>query len=164
MLGAAVGEIVAVDRGHDDVGEPELGDRVGDARRLGVVERVRQPGAHVAEGAGAGAGLAHDHEGRVLLLPALADVGAARLLADGGELVLAHDAVGVGEARRRAGRAHADPGRLLGRGLVGPVRLFRVARPFGPLGAPGAIDEDGHFSSCAGGSFAQARLLIMPQI
>ena len=45
MLGAAVGEIVAVDRGDDDMGEAELGDGVGDARGLAGVERVRQAGA-----------------------------------------------------------------------------------------------------------------------
>ena len=84
---AAVGEIVAVDRGHHDVGQAELGDRVGDARGLGGVERVGQPGPHIAERAGARAGVAHDHEGRVFLLPALADVGAARLLAHGIKLV-----------------------------------------------------------------------------
>ena len=83
MPRAAIGEIVAVDRGHHDMGEAEPGDRVGDALRLVLVERIRQAGAHVAEGAGAGAGLPHDHEGRMALVPAFADVGAARLLADG---------------------------------------------------------------------------------
>ena len=85
------------------MGEAKLGDRVGDARGLVFVERVGQAGAHVAEGAGAGAGVAHDHEGRVALVPAFADVGAARLLADGGELELAHEAHGLGD--RPASRA-----------------------------------------------------------
>ena len=52
-----------------------------------------QAGAHVAEGAGARAGVAHDHEGGVLLRPALADIGAAGLLAHGHQAVLADDAV-----------------------------------------------------------------------
>ena len=44
---------------------------------------ARQARAHVAKSAGARAGFAHDHEGRVALVPAFADVGAARFLADG---------------------------------------------------------------------------------
>ena len=81
MRRAAVVEIVAVDRGDDDMGEPELGHGLGDMRRLVRIERAGQAGLDVAEGAGARAGVAHDHEGRVLLLPALADIGAAGLLA-----------------------------------------------------------------------------------
>ena len=63
------------------------------------------PGAHVAEGAGARAGVAEDHEGRVLLRPALADIRAAGLLADRDELVLAHDVAGL--APRPASPARA---------------------------------------------------------
>ena len=74
----AVVEVVAVDRGDDHMREPELGRRLGDMLGLGRIERAGQAGLHVAEGAGARAGVAHDHEGRVLLLPALADIGAAR--------------------------------------------------------------------------------------
>ena len=65
------------------MGKAEPGDAVCDTLRLVLVKGARQAGAHVAERAGAGAGLAHDHEGRVALVPAFADVGAARLLADG---------------------------------------------------------------------------------
>ncbi len=83
MRSAAVGEIVAVDAGDDDMREAELGGRLRHVFRLGRVERARQPGLHIAEGAGARAGVAHDHEGGVLLLPALADVGAAGLLTHG---------------------------------------------------------------------------------
>ena len=91
MPRAAVGEIVAVDRGDDDVLEAQLGDRLADVRRLVRVERAGQAGLDVAEGAGARAGVAHDHQGGVLLLPALADIGAAGFLADGEQAVLAHD-------------------------------------------------------------------------
>ena len=56
------------------------------------IERPRQPGRHVAEGAGARAGVAHDHHGGVALRPALADVGAGRLLAHRDEPVLAQHA------------------------------------------------------------------------
>ena len=112
MLRPAVGEIVAVDRGHHDVGEPEPGGGVADPRWLSRVERPRQAGAHVAEGAGAGAGVAHDHEGRVLLLPAFTDVGAVRLNAYGVKAVRAHDAARLCIARR-ARRLDPNPIGLL---------------------------------------------------
>ncbi len=41
MLRAAIVEIVAIDRGDDDVGKPELGGGVGDMLRLGGIERLR---------------------------------------------------------------------------------------------------------------------------
>ena len=91
--------------------EAELLGRRGDALGLVRIERPRQAGAHVAEGAGARARVAHDHEGGVALAPALADVGAAGLLAHGGEAVPAHDADRLGMRRRPRG-AHADPRRL----------------------------------------------------
>src|SRR5271165_5629758 len=144
MPGPAVGEIVTVDRGHHDMGEAELGDGVGDTARLVGVERVRQPGTHIAKGAGAGAGLAHDHEGRVALVPTLADVGAARLLADGSELVPPHQRprLSVDGGTRRF---DPDPGGLAGDRLVWPMRLLGVAR----AGAPGVfsegVDEPSHW-------------------
>ena len=76
--------------------EAELGNGVADVGGLFGVERRWQAGAHVAERAGAGAGVAHDHQGGVALGPALADVGAAGLLADGGEAVLFHDGPRLG--------------------------------------------------------------------
>ena len=115
MLRAAVGEIVAVDRGDDDVGKPELRRRFADMRGLVRVERAGQTGLDIAEGAGARAGVAHDHEGGVLLLPALADVRAAGLLADGVQAVGAHDSVGVGVTLRHR-RLDADPVGLCGGG------------------------------------------------
>ena len=45
MLRAAVGEVVAVHRGDDDVVQAELGHRVGDLLRLVRVERLGQAGA-----------------------------------------------------------------------------------------------------------------------
>ena len=41
MARAAVGKIVAIDRGDDDMREAELGDGVGDARGLVRIERAR---------------------------------------------------------------------------------------------------------------------------
>src|SRR5690606_31662171 len=90
---------------------------------------------HRAVLAGAGADVAEDDEGRGPRLPALADVGAVRLLADGVQPLLAHQLLQpqvVGAARR----AHLEP--------------FRLARPDGdPLlslrqvegGLPLALDD-----------------------
>ena len=39
MARPAVGEIVAVDRGHHDMGKPELGGRLRDMLGLGRIER-----------------------------------------------------------------------------------------------------------------------------
>ena len=90
---AAIGEIVAVDRGHDDMVPARASRRLRHMRRLVRIERARQPGLDIAERAGARACVAHDHEGGVLLVPALADIGAAGLLADRVQAVLAHDRV-----------------------------------------------------------------------
>ena len=43
MLGAAIGEIVAIDRGDHDMGEPELEGRFRDMRRLQRIERAGMP-------------------------------------------------------------------------------------------------------------------------
>src|SRR4029453_9338336 len=108
MLSATVGEIVAIDRGHHDMGKPELEGRLRDMFRLVGVERTGHAGLDVAERASPRAGVPHDHEGGVLLVPALADVRAARLLADGDEAVLLDD---LPRVRIAAGvrRAHPDP-------------------------------------------------------
>ena len=127
MLRAAVGEIVAVDRGDDDVREAELGGRFADVRGFARIERAGQSGLDVAEGAGARAGVAHDHEGGVLLLPALADVGAAGLLAHGVQAVVAHDALRL-EIAGRHRRLDADPIGLWQHRRIRLVRLFRMAR------------------------------------
>ncbi len=126
VLGAAVVDVVAVDRGDDDVVEAELGDGVGDAPGLEGVEGVGAAGRDVAEGAAAGADLAHDHHGGVALAPALADVGAARLLADRHQAVLADGVAGALVAGGDRG-LDADPvGLALARGL-GAVGLLGVA-------------------------------------
>jgi hypothetical protein len=83
MRRAAIGQVVAVDRGDDDMRRPSVATASATRCRLGRVERAGQAGRHVAEGAGAGAGLAHDHHGGVALAPALADIRAGRFLAHG---------------------------------------------------------------------------------
>ncbi len=134
MRAPAVGQVVAVDRGDDDVIEPELRHRMRDVRGLRRIERARQSGLDVAEGAGARAGVAHDHHGGVAAGPALGDVGAARLLAHGDEAVLAQDSARLVELRRGRRHLHPDPRGLAQHRRVGPMGLLGVAR---------ALVEDG---------------------
>src|SRR5258706_10797959 len=96
---------------------------------LGGIERAGHSGFDVAERAGSGAGVAHDHEGGVLLVPALADIRTTGLLAHRDEAVLLDDLAGVSVA---AGvwRAHPDPVRLRRRQRIRPVHLFGVARAY----------------------------------
>src|SRR5205823_5110738 len=121
----AIVEIVAVDRGHDNVVEAKRGDRFADALRLVRVELIGAAGRDIAEGAGAGANRAQNHHRRVLFLPALADIRAGRLFADCVELQLAHQAAGC-LVFRRGRRLDAYPGRLPRARLVRPRRLLRM--------------------------------------
>ena len=83
VAGAAIGDVVAVDRRDDDVLEVHLGRRRREPERLERVGRMLGPaGVHVAVAAGAGAGVAEDLEGGGAAAPALGDVRAARLFAD----------------------------------------------------------------------------------
>ena len=118
-------QIVAVDRGDDDVAQAQLRHRIGDAGGFVGGERSGLAGGDVAEGAGAGAGVAHDHHGGVALRPALADVGAGGFLAHGDQAVVAHQGAGLVIDRMR-GRLDPDPGGLALDRVVRPVRLLRV--------------------------------------
>src|SRR3954463_6379284 len=109
--GAVVGEVVAVDARHDRVPQAHLGDGPGDPRRLERVVPRRLAGLDVAEPAPAGAGVAEDHERRGAAVPAVADVGARRLLADGVEVLVADEAVELPVARA-ARRLDLEPRRL----------------------------------------------------
>ncbi len=140
MRAAAVGKIVAVDRRDDDVIEPQLGHRLRHVLGLRRIERARQPGLDVAEGAGTRAGVAHDHHGGVAAGPALGDVGAARLLAHGDEAVLAQDCARLVELRRGRRHLHPDPVRLAQHRRVGPVGLLGVARSLVEDGDHGSLD------------------------
>ena len=128
VLRPAIGKVVAVDRGDDDMAEAHLLDRMGDAGRLTRVECRRNAGGDVTEGAGTRADLAHDHEGGVLLVPALADIGAAGLLAHRHQFVRTHDL-----ARFRIALGY----RRLDANPVGLTQHFLV-RPMGLLGVAGA--------------------------
>src|SRR5215217_5011546 len=88
--GPAVLQLVAVHARYDGVLEAHLFGGVGHAPRFVEVELRRLAGEDGAEAAGAGADVAQDHEGRGAVVPALADVRAARLLADGVEVEAAH--------------------------------------------------------------------------
>ncbi len=89
----AVGQVVARDAGHDDVLETELADGLRDAARLVVVEPGRAAGLHGAEPAGPGARVAEDHDRGRALVPALPDVRAVGLLADGVQVEAAEQAL-----------------------------------------------------------------------
>ena len=145
---AAVGQIVAVDRGDDDMLEAQLGRRGRDMLGLERIDRARHAGLDVAEGAGAGAGVAEDHHRRVLLGPALADVRAGRFLAHRGEVELAHqpprrviafadrrlDPDPVGLALAWAGRGGGVHG--------GQIAIGATALPPLPCAASGATMPD----------------------
>src|SRR3546814_17931481 len=64
----------------------KLGRRIGDMLRLLRIDRAGHTRLDVAEGAGAGADVAQNHHRRVLLGPALAEIGAGRFLAHGRQL------------------------------------------------------------------------------
>ncbi|MPL92900.1 hypothetical protein SDC9_39024 [bioreactor metagenome] len=125
MLGAAILEIVTVDRGDDDMLQPERLHRMGDAARLEHIKRIGPAGRDVAEGTAAGADLAHDHHRGVALAPAFADIRAARLFADGDQLVRFQDLAGVLVALRGR-RLDPDPVRLLRLRMIGTMRLLGV--------------------------------------
>ena len=89
MLGTAIFQIVAVDRGDHHMVQPQFRHRMRHPARLEGVQSLRPAGRHVAKRAAARAYLAHDHHGGVALRPAFADIGAARLFADRHQLFVA---------------------------------------------------------------------------
>ena len=127
MRRAAVGQIVAIHRGDHHMAKAQLLHRRRDIAGLGRIERPGQARLHIAESAGPRAGVAHDHHGGVRLGPAFADIGTGRFLADGMEIVFAHDRAGGGIFAGDR-RLDPDPVGLAENLLVGPVRLFGVAR------------------------------------
>src|SRR6478752_6514321 len=128
LRGTTVREIVAIDRRHHHMGKPKLGYRRADALGLERIDGVGTAGAHVAEGARPGAGVAEDHHRRVPLAPALPDIWTGSLLAHGVQAMLAQ-----GRARLVKGvdprRPHADPTRFWLKRGVGQPLLLRMARP-----------------------------------
>jgi hypothetical protein len=114
VLGAPVGQVVAVDRGHHDVAQPHARRGRGDLAGLERVERIAVlAGEHRAVAAGPRARVSHDLERRRPAAEALADVRAAGLLADRVQAVAAQDPLELGVARAGSRHAHAHPRRTL---------------------------------------------------
>ena len=82
--------------------------RQGHATRLVVINGLGPALGHGAEAAAPGAQVTQHHEGRGLLVPALADVGALRALADGVQVQIAGQLLQVVEDLA-AGRAGLEP-------------------------------------------------------
>ena len=113
--GAAVEEVVAIDHRDDHVLEPEAGDRARHVLGLAHVHRpARVARRHRAEPATARAYVAQEHHRGGPLRPALADVGAARLLADRVQIESAEGRLEVGVRRPTRG-ADLQPRRLGGK-------------------------------------------------
>jgi hypothetical protein len=87
----AVGDVVTGHARDHGVGQAHAGHRLGHPAGLLGVERERPAGVDQAEAAGPGAAVAQDHEGGGAVGPALVDVGAAGLLADGVQLQAPHE-------------------------------------------------------------------------
>ena len=145
MLGAAIAQIITVNRGDDHVLQAQVGNGHRKVLRLVQVQRLGTAMPHVAERAAPGADVAHDHEGGGAAREALAQVRAGGFFADAVQLVLAQqllDAVYLGRDRD----THADPVRLLGQ-LVGGDDLDRDARDL-----VGASQLDPGFDLFGGGT------------
>src|SRR3954462_2942153 len=82
MLSAAILEIVASDRGDDDVFEFHSLNCFRDALRLVFFQSVRLRRGYSAESAGPGAAIPRDHHGGCSLAPAFPAIGALRTLAN----------------------------------------------------------------------------------
>ncbi len=108
---AAVGEIVPIDRRDDRVLEAHPRNGFGDTRRFGGVELVRLAVCDGAVGAGPRADVAENHERRRAVVPALADVGATCVFADGVEAEVLHDPLEP-DVVLRPGGANFQPGRF----------------------------------------------------
>ena len=115
VAGPPVGQVVAVDRGHDDVGEPHRRRRLSEAERLERVGRTVGPTrVDVAVAAGPGARVAQDLERRRPASPALRDVRAAGLFAHGHEARPVEELAHVPVLALRARRADLHPRRPAG--------------------------------------------------
>ena len=112
---AAVGEVVAVDRGEHEIFPAEVAHGFGDAQRFEPVDFAAwAPRLDVAEPAAARARVAQDHDRRRAGAPALADVRTHRFLADRVQL-----------AARALSRATA---RMSRRGQSAPLATAACAR------------------------------------
>ena len=109
MAGATITQIIAVYAGNDHVVQTQGGNGFCQIQGFVFIERIGATMAHIAEGATAGALVAHDHEGGGAFAKTLTNVGARSLFAHGVQFVLAQNFLDfVKTGRRRAG-LHADP-------------------------------------------------------
>ena len=90
---AAVREIIAIDGGDDDVVQVEDLNRVRYPGGFAGIDRAGAAVRHRAIRARARADVAQDHERRGAMVPAFADVRAARVLADGVQVEAPHQAL-----------------------------------------------------------------------
>ena len=96
VAGALVRQVVALHAGDDDVAQGHAGGGLGHALGLVRFDRLGAKGLDGAELAGARTAVAEDHEGGAALVPALAQVRAARALTDGVQPQVLHEAADVG--------------------------------------------------------------------
>jgi hypothetical protein len=127
MLGAAVIEIIAIDGGDDHVREAQRRHGFADALGFMRVEQIGPAGCDITEGAGPRADPPQDHDGRMPLLPALADIRAGCFFAYGVERELAHEPP-RGLVFRRNRRFDAQPVGLARDRVVGIAGLFGMAQ------------------------------------
>ena len=118
--------------------KPKFCHRLCNILRFPRVKRMGQTCLDVAKGTGPCAGVPHDHHGRMVLAPALTNIGAARLLAHGVEVVGTHNFPGF-TINRAAWSLDPYPVWLAQNSTLGLVGLFRVPKG-APLGAGLIVD------------------------
>src|SRR3954451_2256773 len=109
---AFVVQVIARDARDGCVAQAHRLHALGDSSRLVAVERGRLAGVDLAEVTASRALLAADEERRLAVLPALEDVGAARLFADRVQAFPLHQRLQLGVLRPGA-QPRLDPRRLL---------------------------------------------------
>ena len=91
MCSAAVGQIIAINRRYDDVIQSEIFDDQRDIARFLGIESGWLALVNGTKPAAARTGIAEDEKGCRLVAPALADVGAARLLTNRMKILFAQN-------------------------------------------------------------------------
>src|SRR5699024_11659381 len=101
--GALIGQVVTGDAGHSGVAQTHRLHTFGDPAGLVAVDLTGFAGLDQAERAVAGAYFTADQEGGLPVLPALVDVGTARLLADRVQILPPDQALQLGVVRPHLG-------------------------------------------------------------
>src|SRR4029453_8882074 len=118
---------------------------VRDPRGLVLVDRIRSRRHHVAEAAAPGALRSQEQERGLAFLPALADVGAPRLLAPGGERVATHQLLEL-RVVGSAGETNLQPRRLACARGVHPRPVRHADDREGEAAAGGVVVAFAHLS------------------